>query len=410
MKQIITSLDVGSDKVKLVVSEIYNEKTFVLACSEITSKGIKKGFVVDPEQAIISLKECFKRTSEVLGIKINNVILTVPSYSATFIKSEGYTSINRENKIINGDDILRALQACVYNKVSANKELINIMPVEFVINEKDIVKDPKGIEASRLTANAVLGLVPKKNVFGILQVLESLDIKVTDICFGGLADYYAHKNEKMDNTVNAIINIGNDKTEISIINEGILIATSVLDIAGKNIDRDIAYVYDIKRKEANKIKEKFSLAHKKNASTSDTMEILTKNGDNIKINQYEVSEIVYERLKEILELSKKEINILTKKEISYIIVTGGVTEIDDFNLVLDETIKDATIGNIKELGIRNNKFSSVLGAGKYYKEKLNFRNKIASTISEEEQEEMFLVKKKFNSNILGKIYGYFFDN
>ena len=76
----------------------------------------------------------------------------------------------------------------------------------------------------------------------------------------------------------------------------------------------------------------------------------------------------------------------------------------------DEVIgKKTVLGNITELGVRNNKFSSVLGITKYYVEKINFRNRIASTINEEMQKEMFQVKKKYG-NILGKVYGYFFDN
>lgn len=410
MKQIITSLDIGSDKIKLVVSEAYDNDFFVLACSEVSSKGIKKGFVVNPDEAVISIKECFKRINDVLGIKIDNVILTVPSDLSDFIKSEGYTTINREENVVNGEDIIRALQACVYNKVSSNKELVNIMPLDYILDDKNVVLDPKNKKATKLTINSVLGLVPKKNIYGIFALLDSIGIKVTDICFGGLADYYEFRKKGMIDSEVAVVNIGKDKTEVSIISNGVLIGNDVLNVGGRNIDRDISYVYDISSKESSKLKEKFALAHKKHASTSETYECLTKNGETIKINQYEISEVVYERIKEILELSKKQINILTKKEISYIIITGGVTEIEGFSEVVDEVIgKKAFLGNITELGVRNNKFSSALGITKYYVEKINFRNKIASTISEEKQEEMFQVKKKYGS-ILGKVYGYFFDN
>ena len=75
MKQIITSLDIGSDKIKLVVSEMYNNNYYVLACSEVNSRGIKKGFIVDPDLAVESIKESFKRVNEIWGIKIDNVII-----------------------------------------------------------------------------------------------------------------------------------------------------------------------------------------------------------------------------------------------------------------------------------------------------------------------------------------------
>lgn len=410
MRQIVTSLDIGSDKIKIIVSEINNNELFVLACLEFPSKGIKKGFVVDPDEALNSLKNCFKKINEVIGTKIDNVILVVPSYDTSFIISEGYTTINREDMKVNTDDIVRAMQACVYNKIESNKELINIMPMEYIINEKEVVSDPKGKEANKLTIKALLALCPKKNVYGIISVLESIGVRVCDICLGGLADYHAFRNKKSDSETIGIINIGKDKTEVSILSNGLLINTLTIDLGGRNINRDISYIYDIYLKDSQRIKEHFALAHTKNASTSETNEMLNKSKDKVLINQYEVSEIVYKRLKDILELSKKQINILTNKEISYIIITGGTTEIEDFVEVSQEVITSSIIGKIDKIGIRNSKFSSAYGITKYYVDKLNFRNKLASTMSLEKQKELFQDKRKFNSNLLNKVYDYFFEN
>ena len=139
--------------------------------------------------------------------------------------------------------------------------------------------------------------------------------------------------------------------------------------------------------------------------------MLTNKEENIKINQYEISEIISSRIKEILNLARKQINLLTKMEISSIIITGGTTELNDFNLVVDEEFaKEMEVYKVQEMGCRHNKYSSVLGMIKYYHEKLSFRNKIASTIDEDSQEELVNNKKSNNSSILGKIYGYFFNN
>ena len=215
----------------------------------------------------------------------------------------------------------------------------------------------------------------------------------------------------MDKKNSAVINIGDEKTEVSIFKKGILIETENIDIGGKNIDRDICYIYDINRSKAKELKEKFALGHKRNASTSWSEDVLTNNEENNKINQYEISEIIYSRIKEILELSKKQINLLTKLEISYIIVTGGITEINDFNLIIEEVFGNE-VGSYKvhEIGCRHNKYSSALGFIKYYHDKLTFRNKLAYTVDEELQKELLNTKKTNNSSILGKIYGYFFNN
>ncbi len=412
MKQIITSLDLGSNSVKVIVGEIYNEELFVLACTEIKSKGIKKGIIVNEEIAKECIKEALTKTEDVLGIKINKIVLVSPSYYANFIKGEGYITITREDKKITGEDVTHVLQASVYNRVSPNLELVSVNGVDYIINESKIVNDPKNIEASRLSVNSLLGVIPKKNIFSLIEILDKLGVKVVDLAFGGQADYYAFRKNEFKDKIVSIINIGSDKTEVSIINKDNLISTEVLDIGSKNIDRDISYIYDLSLEESKKLKETFALAHKANASTNETVECLTKSEEHIKINQYEVSEIVYSRLREILELAKKQINLLTKKEISYIIITGGCTEIEGFNKVYNEVFgKNYENTKLNILGVRNNKYSTAIGIIKYYYEKLKFRNKKATTIDDYEQEEIFKEKKKIDEgSLLGKVYSYFFDN
>ena len=150
MKQIITSLDLGSNSIKVLVGEIYNNELFVLACIDVLSKGIKKGIIVDEEEAQNSIKEAFKKTEDILGIKLDKVIVLAPSYDADFIKSEGSIEITNDERVVTGEDITKALQSSVYNMISPNMELISAKPCEFLIDKERIVKDPKGEKASKL--------------------------------------------------------------------------------------------------------------------------------------------------------------------------------------------------------------------------------------------------------------------
>lgn len=211
MKEIISSLDIGSSTIKLVVGEVYNNEVNVLSVSEVKSKGVKKGIIVNPEETLVSLKEAFNRTEEMLNIKINKVVLLVPSYYAEFIITEGSTNVRNEEGIIDGNDIVSVLQSCVYNKVPNNKEFISIMPIEFVIDDKEKVKDPKDMKAEKLSCKAVISLAPKKNVYTAVSLLENLGVGVVDINFGGIADYYEFKTSELDKKNTAVVNIGDEK-------------------------------------------------------------------------------------------------------------------------------------------------------------------------------------------------------
>ena len=163
---------------------------------------------------------------------------------------------------------------------------------------------------------------------------------------------------------------------------------------------------------AKKLKEEFAFAHPSLSSIKDDIEILTKDNKTVVINNQEISKIVYSRLKEILQKAKKELNYLTRKEISYIIVTGGITEMNGFELVLNSVYhNEANIGSINELGVRNNKYSSVIGLIKWYNELELLKDKDYSIFSIDEQEEFSGLKQNnSNDSVINKFFSYFIDN
>ena len=413
MRKIIASLDIGNHTIKLVVGEIVRGKLNILACVDVPSRGIKKGFIVNPESAMEALDEAFKKGEEQIGLPIKKVIVSVPSNGMECFLSEGYTSINNESGIVTSNDIIRSMQAAVYNKVMDNRELVTILPTKFLINDSIVTSTPLSMEAEKLNVKAVVVTVPKKNVTPIVKVLEKLGIEVVDVTVGALGDYYEFRDSKKDTEVGAVINIGASKTTVSIFNKGIITSSEVIDMGGDNIDYDLGYVYKINRKNAINIKEVIALADKNLAQANESVIVEDKNGDKIKINQYSASEIVMSRLEEILNLAKKQINLLTKKQISYIIVTGGVTETAEFKNIVDYVFKNASIGEVREIGARHNKYATSVGLIKYYDSRLRLRNRDFSIFSVEEKEELSGIHKKVNiseNSILGKLFGYFFDN
>ena len=413
MRKIIASLDIGSHTIKLVVGEIVKNKLNILACVDTPARGIKKGFIVNPESAIEALEDVFKKCEEQIGLPIKKVIVSVPSNGIDCFLSEGYTSITNPEKVITSNDLVRSLQAAVYNKVLDNQELVTILPTKFLVNDTVVTDLPLGMKAEKLKVKAVVVTVPKKNVTPIVRCLEKIGVNVVDVTIGALGDYYEFKDNKNSSEVGAVINIGASKTTVSIFNKGIITASEIIDIGGDNIDYDLGYVYKINRKDSLYIKENIALADKNMAQASESVIVEDKNGDKIKINQYSASEIVMSRLEEILNLAKKQINLLTKKQISYIIITGGVTETTEFKDMVNYIFKDATVGNVLEIGARCNKYATSVGLIKYYDSRLRLRNRDFSIFNIEEQENLSGIHKKVNINdnsILGKLFGYFFDN
>ena len=408
MRHIYTSLDIGSDSIKVVVCELYQNKLNLLAVSSFKSKGIKKGLITDVELASITIKQAINEVENMLNIKIKKVITSVPSYLAEYSIIKGSTDII--SGTIVHDDVMKCLEIAMKSKVISGKEMVTILPIDFKLDGRDGIIDPVGMVGNVLDCRAVLVSVPKKNIYSVVGILESIGIEVIDISLNNIGDLYAFKNNNFDTKIAAIINIGSETTSVSLYNRNVIIKSSILNMGGKNIDSDIAYMFKIDEETANQLKTKFAVAHKKYASTHDLYEL--KNADGIlKVNQLEASEIVMSRLEEILNLAKNELNNLTSKQIDYIIITGGVVNTAGFeHLVSDIFPNIANIGNIKITGIRNCKYSACIGNIVYFINKLKLKGKDYTMINDDEANSMISSSSRnAPESMLGKIFGYFFN-
>lgn len=414
MKHIYTSIDIGSDTIKIVVCELFNNKLNLLAASSVKSKGIKKGLIADAYEVAACIKDGLAELEEMLGIKITKVLATVPGYNTEYTMVKGEYQLEESEEGITGFDIDKVLKAAMKDKKIPDTELVGVIPIDFTVDNQVGIKDPKGLHGNLLSARAIMVSTAKKNVYSVVSVLENLGIEVVDISTSSIGDIYALKNKEIEQKVGAIVNIGHETTTVSLYNKGIVVKSSILGYGGKNIENDLAYIYKLKPDDARKVKELFAFAHKTYASKTDTYEVEDKTGDMIKINQFEASEIVMSRIEEILVLARKEINILTKREVDYILISGGTSSMNNFSMIAEEVLgKVAKIGNIRIVGVRNNKYSTALGNIVYFIHKLRLKGQEYSMISTNDMEELSSSKKSLinisNESMLGKVFGYFFN-
>lgn len=412
MKKIYTGIDLGSFSIKIVVCEVVNNKFHVLAASNTRCKGIKNGLVTDMEEASIYLKKAKKEVEDMLGITIDQAVVTVPSIDKDFDIVEGKVNVEDENKMVSATDINNVFQDAVLGKVSETKELITITPIFFQVDDKEPVKDPKGMVGESLFVKAVITSIPKENFRNTVNLLKNCGITPVDVTYSIIGDYYEARNIDFDKSVSAIINIGYLKTEVSIFNKGIMIKDEMIDSGSKLIDKDLSYVYNLKRSQARVLKENFAVSNTRYSDVNDTIELTNKNGDDITLNQLEVSEVVEARLVDLLRLAKKQINILTNREISYIIITGGISELAGFEYVVENVFdRRCSILDINTMGIRSNMYSSSYGIVKYFHNKLDLRGLSYSMVSEKEANNLISTKGKTlnnsHDNIISKVFSYF---
>lgn len=413
MRKIYSALDIGSDTIKLVIGEFINNKLNILCAIKEETRGFKHNEITDSEELIHSIKRLLKQAKDTINFDVKRVIVNISSYYNNFIVTEATNKIENEEGIVTSNDILMILKSSAANRISPSEELVSAIPVIFKVGDNETTS-PYNKKGKTISVKSVLVTTDKKKVYDLAKLLEKCNLEIVDIATTGLVDYYNFKTNSMDKKNSIIINIGNTQTSLSVFSKGIYINNETIDIGGYDIDKDIAFRFNLRRKEARYLKENLALAYTKNAEPKESYKVEDKDGNEIIINQYELSEIVSKKISEMLKMIKKAINHLTKKEISYIIITGGLTKIKDFNLLLNYEFNDKVkIGNINNIGARDNSYSVAIGILHYFNDKLSLRNKDYSTISESDIENMCNNDSRLevaSDSILGKVFGYFFDN
>ncbi len=409
MRHVYTSIDIGSDAVKVVVCELCKNKLNLLGASSIKSKGIKKGVISDPTSASEAISAATHEVEEMLGFKIKKALVTLPSYFAVYRPFN--EKIESDGSPITSELVVKLMQQIVTNNANKKSEIASIQILDFKVDGKE-TKDPKDLSGRLLEVRGVISYIPKENLFSVVALLEELGISVVDVCIGPVSDYFTYKSKEYDNKDGIIVNMGAETTTVGVVSKGIVVKSSVIQFGGKSVDNDIAYIYKIDNQVGQNLKEKFAFAHSSAASSSEVTTRKNIVNEEVTISQPEITEIVSARLEEILKLVKKEISSLTNMENDYIIITGGTSNMIGLAKLANEVLgPKAEIEAVKLLGIRNNKYSTALGTIIYFANKLKIRGQEYSMISKEEIDDMIsnAKSKNINGNVLDKVFNYFFS-
>lgn len=400
------SIDLGSDTMKIVVCEYCDNKYNVLASTLTRVVGIKKGVIKDEEMVIKSIELALSEVEKQLGFPVNKAIISLPLYDMEVSVCNGECEVSG---LVSGSDIATCFKRAIKENISSEREVITVFPIDFTIDDEERVYDPKGMDAFKLATRSLIATLPKELVYSYLEIFQKCNVEVVDLCFATLGDFYQAVRKEYQKNIGAVINIGSSKTELAIFNKGLMIKGVSLPIGSKLLDKDIKYVYHLDGINARNLKETFAFANSQYAD-DEVIELTNLEGENIAISRREISQIVETRLEEILKNVKKYLNNLTNKEISYIIITGGITDMLGFNSVMENIFGDISHSvNMNVLGVRSNSYSTCVGMIKYLHDKLELRG-INYTMFESLSLKKDKKKNVLNDYVVEKIEEYFNNN
>ncbi len=402
---IYSCIDIGSDTIKIVVGKIKDDSIDILASVNTRMSGIKKGIIFDSSQVEASILLANSEIEKVLGFKIDKAIINVPFYD---VEVNAYNGLCYPNGKISGTDIITCFKSSV-SMIEESLEVISVFPIHFIIDNEKKTDNPIDMEGEKLECKMLISTIPKKNLYPLLEIFDKCHIEVIDLSFNVINDFYNLNRNDYLNGCGAVIDIGSNDCEVGIFNKGLLIKGAVFPFGSRLVDNDIRYMYKLDKTTARTLKETFAYADSKYANEEEIIEYLTVDNDKIIINQKEISEIVAARLTEILKSVKNSLNNLTNHLISYIIITGGISNMPAFKELAQSIFKNVYIIDMDIIGVRNNIYTSAIGMLKYYYDKLKIRG-IDYTMYENVLEKVVNNKKIVHEKIMEELKKYSEDN
>ena len=249
MCEFYTGIELGTDSIKIVVVEKKNGKYNCLAANSYFSSGVINGQVYDVRACSNSIRDCVQNVEEMLDIKISKVIAAISPKDCKMDIVVGTVDILDPNGVT-GNDISNVLNQAVKDHRVDGYEIITVTPINFIVDESENIKDPKGMRGSTLEAKVVISSIPKNNLYKPLEAIRLAGLETIDVAFTSTGDYHAALGVGEDVYVGAVLNIGETSTNVSIFNKGIQIKHSQLPVGSVNVDKDLSYIYNIDNEEA----------------------------------------------------------------------------------------------------------------------------------------------------------------
>ncbi|HEB13796.1 MAG TPA: cell division protein FtsA [candidate division WWE3 bacterium] len=333
--RIITGIDVGTSKVSTVIATITPEnKVSVVGVSTVPSKGIKKGVVVDIDEAVESIAESLEGSERMAGYSISSAFVSVDGKHISSLNSHGVVAVGGEASEITEADVERVTEAARAVSLPSSREIIHVLPRGFTVDSQDGIKDPVGMSGVRMEVETNIISGSTTVMRNLVKCVQHVGVDVEDLVFCGLASSEAVLSDTEKELGCALVDIGGETTQILIFTNDSPCYASVVPYGGQSITNDLAVGLRISLEDAEKLKIKLSDGSLKKSKDKEDKD----KKDEVDISELglEIDSIPFSFVKNIIEARLTEIVSMVGIEIKNsghqgnlpagLIVTGGVVQ------------------------------------------------------------------------------------
>ena len=325
--ELIVGLDIGTTKICAIVGEVTSSGAIdIVGIGSHPSKGLRKGVVINIESTVASIKQAVGDAELMAGCQVSQVYAGIAGGHIKGVNSHGIVAVKERE--VSQADIARVIDAARALAIPLDREVIHILPQEYIIDDQDGIREPMGMSGVRLEAKVHIVTGAVTSAQNIIKCAQRCGLTVADIVLEQLASSEAVLSQDEKDLGVALIDIGGGTTDIAIWSDGSIVHTSVLPVGGDHITNDIAVGLRTPTDEAERIKQQQGCAMGILVENDETIEVPSVGGRKPRILSRQIlTDIIEPRVEEMFSLVQQEIQRTGYADLlaSGVVITGGAT-------------------------------------------------------------------------------------
>ena len=338
--ELIVGLDIGTTKICAVVAERSASSVDVVGIGTHPSKGLRKGVVVDIDATVASIKQAVEEAELMADCEITSVYAGIAGGHIRAFNSHGVVAV--KDREVRESDVKRVIDAAKAVAIPMDREVIHVIPQEFIIDDQDGIREPLGMSGVRLEAKIHIVTAAVTSAQNIVKCCNKAGLNVIDIVLEPLASAQAVLSDDERDLGVCMVDIGGGTTDIAVFQDGSIKETAVLGLGGYHLSNDIAVGLRTPFEEAERIKKKFGMASARYLSGDDAITVPSVGGRRPReVSRKILCEIVEPRVEEILSLARGEVMRagLEDKIPSGVVLTGGASALGGLTDLAEEVFE-----------------------------------------------------------------------
>ncbi|MFH1824715.1 MAG: cell division protein FtsA [Candidatus Firestonebacteria bacterium] len=342
-EKIVAGLDIGTTKICCIIGEINNNGSIsVIGIGNTVSRGLRKGIVVNIESTVESIKKAVDDACRMSGVEIGSVYAGIAGGHIKGINTEAVVAVSSKNKEVTKLDVNRVIEAIKTTSVPLDREVIHIIPQEFIVDDQNGIKDPVGMYGTRLKARVHVVTANVSRAQDLVRSVEKAGFYVEDIVLQPFASSESVLTSDEKELGVVLIDIGGGTTDIIVFIEGGVRHTAVISVGGIQVTNDIAIGLRAPIEQSEEIKKNYGCAFAPIVNEDEEIKVKLIGGRPERIIPRRiVAEIIQPRLEEIFEFVNQELKSsgVEGNVPAGVVVTGGSSLISGIEEVVEKVLK-----------------------------------------------------------------------